>query len=510
MVATVAVAIVASGCETVGGKAHEQYEESATEVRKWKDSEQYPVVADEVVDYPWIGNKVVPRKENLPLWFSKKQSWVTQEPKSLWGIADRVSMVTNVPVIVEADVLAVARPESGASEVMEVSTHRIRYNETSSASEFLDTVVGRFGLSWRFDSGSVVISRREPRVYTIPVLQGKESFTANIGGGSGAKDQEVQGSVETEQQTSLTQEIRYEGEHDRWQSVVDAVKGLMSPIGELTESKTLGQIVVNDTPYAQRAIDAYIDRATWSLTRQIHIDIKVLAVTVDESTQFGIDWNLLYETGDISTTFQSINNAQGAPNLLGAILTDPTSRFVNSQMVVNALSKKTELSIVTQAAAKTLNNKPTPLTSTNTAGYLKELTTTQSLEFVTQGLKAGSITTGTSVTVYPRILDDGRMVIRFDGALSQLLPFTEIETANGDRISIPNFDARAFNDEIVIRSGGIAVLNVFSQNRGEQTGAGTGHSDNFLMGAKDNSMTRTDIVVLIQPRIIGEAGVRNS
>ena len=521
--AVVLAGVVAlAGCETVSHKAKVEFEDAERRVEKYSNAKGKDARVDEEVSIAWIGNRQVPRRDNLPHWFEQERLWVSQQPVGLWRIAARISQATNTPVNIDPDVQIVTEEEqqgqqalagtAGMNAELQVRSPRteaIRYNSRATATEFLDEITGRFGLTWRYQGGAVVISRRLQQVYTVPVLQGAETFTASIGGGTGVQDQEITGggSTDSTEQTSLTQQIDYTGEHDRWRSVADTVEGLLSPIGEMREAPTLGHIVVNDTPAVHQAVEAYLERATWLLTQQIHIDVQVIAVTVDERTDFGMDWAVLYESSDISTIFSAANNDPAATNFFAARITDPDSKWVDSQTIVNALSERTEVSVLTRAAAKTLNNKPTPLTSTNTAGYLKELTTTQSLEFVTQGLTAGSITTGTSLTVYPRILDDGRIMLRFDGALSQLLAFTEITTAAGDSIQIPNYDSRAFNDEIVLNSGAIAVLNVFSSTRGERGRAGQGSPHNVLMGNRNDSMERTDVVILIQPRIVDGAGV---
>ena len=75
--------------------------------------------------------------------------------------------------------------------------------------------------------------------------------------------------------------------------------------------------------------------------------------------------------------------------------------------VVDALSAKGDVSVVTTSNATTMNNVPTPDTSIQHKGYVSEVSITPSEEGDEISMTQDEVTTGFSMNILPRVLANG-------------------------------------------------------------------------------------------------------
>lgn len=112
-----------------------------------------------------------------------------------------------------------------------------------------------------------------------------------LGGSSDDNDSDIAGefTIETEiEDDSL----------DIWQQIEDAMQpgedgGLLSPDGQAQINRMSGVIVITDRRYNLELVEKYLARVQEAIRRQVVIEAKIIEVTLSDSFQYGIDWNIL-------------------------------------------------------------------------------------------------------------------------------------------------------------------------------------------------------------------------
>lgn len=135
--------------------------------------------------------------------------------------------------------------------------------------------------------------------------------------------QQIQTSSRSDISTNSNTAIIVDGANKNWEDVVNHVRTIMNsgtvnssssssvsilkaPVVVVTDNQQLGTISVIGLPNKIKQVDEWINQLIDSSNRQIHLQVQVLDVTVDESVGQGINWNLISKQ---FSQFQIGNNA---------------------------------------------------------------------------------------------------------------------------------------------------------------------------------------------------------
>ncbi|MFQ5861931.1 MAG: secretin and TonB N-terminal domain-containing protein, partial [Candidatus Brocadiales bacterium] len=110
---------------------------------------------------------------------------------------------------------------------------------------------------------------------------GKEISGDEEGGGEEVTTAASFGSVETEDIINV------------WDELEAGIKDLMSDDGKLSTNKRVGYITVTDYRANLKGIEDLINFFKAVVKKQILIRAKILEITLTESSEFGIDWNVV-------------------------------------------------------------------------------------------------------------------------------------------------------------------------------------------------------------------------
>ena len=147
--------------------------------------------------------------------------------------------------------------------------------------------------------------------------------------------------------------------------------------------------------------------------------------------------------------------------------------------------------------------------STNTQSYLKQITpaittSTSGATVVGQpGLIPGEINTGFTMLLLPIVLDSNHVLMQCGINLSSLKELTTFSSGAGtaqQSLQQPNIATFTTQQKMLVKSGDTIVLSGFENESTE-----TRESDfvrKTMPGTKDNTRSKTTLVVLITPRLI--------
>jgi type IVB pilus formation R64 PilN family outer membrane protein len=468
-------------------------------------------------------------------------TFAPQTPASVYQFAQSVSKDCGIPVRVSVDAQAALRREAqsapdsvdvllppGASVPPptptslarrgfgEVQSDRIELQYTGPLTGLLDAVTSRLGLSWRYRDKAVTIFHVDTRSYYIASLPTTTRMDAVVtagttssagvssggtsGGTSGASDGGLSGSSGSTQSTTVALSS------DPSEDLTKAVEATLTrDVGRAYLSTSTQTLTVTDTPDVLEQIGRMIDDRNAFSTRQVLMNVKAVRVTTNKSDAFGIDWNLIYTDVARSTGVGLVRpfNAT-AEATAGSINILEGSRFDGSQLILKALSKTGNVSILTQASGTTLNMEAVPIQIATQTSFLASTSTTQTANVgSTNAQTPGTVTTGFNMTLLPYIMQDAKTVLlHFSVNLSTLNNIRRV--GSGDNaIEVPEIDSQIFSQKVKLQSGETLVLSGFEQATTSAERSGTGSPWNFLFGGGASASKKNEVlVILITPVVM--------
>lgn len=458
----------------------------------------------------WMADpdSVTARKAPYPAALRQEVVFSSAIKRSLTEIVSRISSQSGFPVIISPDVHSSG--ESVKNQEPTQGANKTAYLYSGPLSGFLDEITAKHGLFWTLSKNKILIKRYERRAFTLNVFPGTIAQSASLGGSIEAGDGSVsdQGSQSTSMSVSLSM----------WAQYVKTIRSMLSAGGNMEDSEATGSIVVVDVPVVMDEIATYIERENRSLSRQLSIDIKVLAVNYDERSVAGFSWDplsyakaLMNKPASVVAAIVEAGAEAGAEVAADAVTTIPSapalppgkSLLDSADLMIENMSHVSEVQTLISTTVTTLNNQVTPVDVSRVNAYLKEISVSISDGGTTTSITPGQIKSGISMSILPRIMADGRLMMQYMTKFSVLLGFNE-QTSGEQTIQTPEYDIRSFLSRFIVASGETVSLIGFDQQDTDLRRKGlAGDVNNWLLGGSKKATTRRHmLVVLITPTFI--------
>lgn len=477
----------------------------------------------------WIPLKEVKQESaKLPVEFAKTFK-IDRDFASVAEVAERVTFLAGIPVSLSPDVM-----ERGAAAVTasvpqtqlpvmpsmpgqamlgmpampgmpgmpnQTSQQSIPLSYSGTLSGFLDFACARFGISWEYKNGSIILFRTTTKTFTVHALPGDTSLDAKIsnqGGGTSSSNSTHNAGVSF---SSLSV----------WTALEKSITGMVTSQGKVAVTPATGTVTVTDVPYAVARVEKFVEEQNVSLGRQVLINVRVMTVSLNDSDDYGVNWNLVYNALSQNIGASMISSFSAAANStaikFSVLPTAGGSRlgqFAGSDAIVNAISQQGRVSLVTSASVTTLNNQPVPVQVGRQTAYLASSSTTTTPNVgSTTSITPGVITTGFSMNLLPHILEQGRMLLQYAIDISSLDRMMTI-TSGGSSIQTPEIQTRNFLQRVAVRSGETLVLSGFEQSTDNAVTAGTGSAENVLAGGSVSGQRKRDVIVILITPLVAD------
>jgi len=558
----VSMAFAAAGCaSTASRNAKDDYQAAQSSAREqaqsaYKARQNNPLFSES--NSFWVEKRPLPlqsdaqiQQAQLPPVFMKEMGMNVQQRTSLNEVFARASRVTGVLFTVAPDAYEIgtgfilsqqsggagqtrpqtqttagARPVGGSEQSAEsndIQVQNLVYKGTFAG--MLDELAAKTDLSWRWDGERVVFYRYATRTFRVNALQGSITSKATIQTTSQSTQQQSGGSSGATSgvggQSTTGQDTTIEVASAIWAEIDKALQGQLTAHGKLALMPSAGTITITDTPQTLRQIGSYLDELNRSLSKQVMFNVDVYSVEIADADNYGVDWNLAWQSLSNKYKFGFSTLANGAATNTGTASTIPggagaisggvvqssngsTSPWNGSSAVVQALSSIGRTSLVSSSSLVTINNFTVPMNVITEKAYLASVSTTVTGSSGTAqtSLTPGLVTSGVMMNLTPRLLDGDRMLLQFSLDLSNLVSIDTF-TTNGASIQIPTRSVRNFLQRVTMRSGQTLVLSGFQETQSKNNTAGIGSSDFWgLGGSKAVTSANTTLVIVITPYVM--------
>ncbi|WAH56016.1 type II secretion system secretin GspD [Pseudomonas silvicola] len=329
---------------------------------------------------------------------------------------------------------------------------------------------------------------------------GTSTSTSQLGGSLGTQ------ANATQQSTSQDDE----GSDDSEDSSADASatgtagKTLEESV-RITAQKGTNQLLVRTRPAQWKEIESAIKRLD-NRPLQVQIETRILEVKLTGELDLGVQWYLGKLAGNSSsTTVANTSGSQGALGSGGAGLGSTDSLFYsfvssNLQVALHALETTGRTQVLSAPSLVVMNNQQAqiqvgdniPITQT-TVNTSTSATTLSSVEYVQ---------TGVILDVTPRINPGGLVYLDVQQQVSDA-DTSSVTTTQPN----PSISTRSVSTQVAVQSGQTVLLGgLIKQDNAESTssvpGLGRIPGLRWLFGSTSKSKDRTELIVLITPRVV--------
>ena len=529
--ALLAGCFVLASCNKYVAETDKRIETTLARVEEYREMAEIPDLPEpidtvRVQNDIWLGanSTKIMEGEALPSWVEKEDgiTMAISENAKLPDIIQEISDMTGITIRMDDLKAENAIPEDAVP---------VKYS--GKLSGLLNYLSNRYGLYWRYKDDVITFYTQETRVFTVYALPTETSLQSSMTGATMGES----GGGNASSSLSVNTDLKV------WDSIEEGVKQVVGENGKLSFSRVAGTVTVTASPYIVKKVAAYIANWNEKLSRQVAVTVRILQVTLTNSDNYGLDLGAVFGSKNIQTSFASpIGGAAGniaagiaaapAAGTLAMTLIKPSSKFKNSQAIIQAISTQGKTSLVTSSTVTTLNNKVAPVQISTSKNYLKEITVTTSGSGEDQtkdtDYEVDTLNYGFTMEILPRILDHGRLIVLFNLSITDLVDLEKYSVSSGSSSSsssssdsgedsgdsndgesetvdlqLPTMKMRGFVQEIAMRSGQTLVLTGFEDLSESTTTSGIGKAKMGLLGGSaENETTRNILVILMTPEVL--------
>ncbi|NPE55924.1 PilN family type IVB pilus formation outer membrane protein [Dickeya dadantii] len=399
-----------------------------------------------------------------------------------------------------------------ASSTSVPSINRISF-EGDRLSSLLDVAVAKMGLSWKEEDNRIVIYYLETKIFYIDALDSKVKLLSNVKSGISAQSGATSSSGASSSNTGVSGDsgssshADFQINNDLYGNIQETASSLLSPppIGKLAMNKTSGAIVVTDIPEKLKIIERYLTDENESFNRPVKLSVRIYTVQLEKNEDGAINWGLVYKSlGKYGVTLSNAYSANTSDISAGfTVLDSSSSRFAGTDVMFKALSEQVNVSNVSNNNILTTNMAARTFQIGSQVTYLQSTSTSQTSNVgTTESLNPGSVTTGTNITVLPKITKgDDKMMLSFVMDLSTLKQLRRINgSTSNNLIEAPNIDTNGITQRVWLKNNETIVISGFDQEENSGTKQGVGDPNNVVFGGgMTGSNKKKTFVITITP-----------
>ena len=273
----------------------------------------------------------------------------------------------------------------------------------------------------------------------------------------------------------------------------------------ITAQVSSNQLLIRTRPAQWAEIEAAVKRLD-NAPMQVQIETRILEVNLSGELDLGVQWYLGRLAGNsASTTVANASGSQGALGGDGAGLGAADSLFYsfvssNLQVALHALETNGRTQVLSAPSLVVMNNQQAqiqvgdniPISQTTVNTNVSD-TTLSSVEYVQ---------TGVILDVLPRINPGGLVYMDIKQQVSDANTSTALDNNGNPRIS-----TRSVSTQVAVQSGQTVLLGGLIKQDNSDTASTVPYLGRipglrWLFGTTSKSKKRTELIVLITPRVV--------
>lgn len=460
----------------------------------------------------WLGDvsEIEYDGQPLPANFETKDgvTLISNRPITLYEIGDMISKITALRVSFAGDMDTEARTEATTNRPSPQSINvdwtepnKMLVSYRGPLSGLLDEIGSRFGIWWKYDKKEIYFYKNITRTFVLYSLPSEPSMNVTVGGSSSGEG--------ASNSLSMTNSAKLEF----WKNIENSIKSMIEPSAQISMDSTNGTVAVTANPNDIKKVAKFINEQNARLSRQVAISVKVLQVNVDDADNFNLELNAVFSDPAGPPQGMTLSGIKGSADAVNNLTMNIVKDNIDINAAIQALSKKTDTTLVTSGTVTTLNNKPAPIQVVKKQNYISEITKTNSggdSNYYDISTETEEIETGFTMNVLPRILEHGRIMVMFNLTLSDLLSLDKVnlddgsgDVTGGQYIQNPVIESRGFSQEVVMTSGQSLVLTGYERVENTASKTGVGSANNSLLGGGASAeKVRSVLVIILTPVVL--------
>lgn len=453
----------------------------------------------------WLGDtsKVEFEGEPVPAYLETKDgiTLISNRPITLYEIGSMINKITSISVRYAPELAedAISKADSNEPSLKDIGAQwtdssKMIVNYKGPISGLLDEVSNRFGIWWKYEKNEIYFYKYITKTFVIYSLPTNPSLSVSVGGSGGA--------------SSVSQSSSVDG-LDMWANIESAISSMIGDDSNMVIDKGNGTITLKATPTDIRRVAKFVNEQNIRVSKQIAISVKVIQLNISNADKYGLDLSATFG-GRGSIKDITANTSGTIDNALSSLTMGISSKRWSVDAAMSALSQEGQTNLVTSGTVTTMNNKPAPIQVVKTQNYISDVTKTNSGDSDSYDISVETeeIETGFTMSVLPRILDHGRILMFFNLALSDLLSLDAInissgEGGGGEFVQNPVIETRGFTQEVAMKSGETLILAGYERVEDSTDKKGVGSPENNLLGGSSSAeKQRTILVIMLTPVVL--------
>ncbi|MDH3713144.1 MAG: pilus (MSHA type) biogenesis protein MshL [Gammaproteobacteria bacterium] len=407
--------------------------------------------------------------------------------------------------------------------------------------QILDRIMLQVPLRYQLKDDLLLIMADEPYLhsYKVDYLNMERSSTSRVAlatrvGTVGSADvTDASGGASVNDNNSEAS-IENLSRNEFWDTLITNVAAIMGleDLEEADESvhgntqvivnREAGYLSARASGRQHREIQHYIDQITASARRQVLIEATIVEVTLNDTFQAGIDWQILGAdpTGfDITQSLLGANLA--ATPFFSFSYTDPSTDAGEVTATVKALEQFGDVQVLSSPKIIALNNQTAILKVVDNVVYFTSEVQTQTTDNTDRTIFQTTVHTvpvGFVMNVTPFISEVEEIILNVRPTISRVVGTVKDPNpalANSDppvESEIPEIQVREMESMLRVGSGQIAVIGGLMQDKVDKKTSGVPFLSSLpLIGPaftyRDDQVLKTELIVFLRPRVIHVADV---
>jgi len=287
-------------------------------------------------------------------------------------------------------------------------------------------------------------------------------------------------------------------------------------------NRLTGTIMVTATKKNMQKVEQYLNTLKNVMGRQVLIEAKVIEVSLNDSLRYGIDWTFLAEgvtrtvpwrIGGGTHDFTSVIPANTPFSDINLSIT--TGNIRDLSFIVKALSQFGDVRTLSNPRISIMNGQTSLLTVGRNFTFISKAesnvtTSGTGSPIITYTVETSNLLSGLIIGIVPYIDEKGEISLTITPVIANLLGITEKTFGSAGAqtiIQLPTVDLRELSTTVKVKDGEVVILGglikkeeSIAENKTPILG------DIPILGnlfkSHDRAQTNTELVILLQPRII--------
>ncbi len=373
-----------------------------------------------------------------------------------------------------------------------------------------------------------VVTRTFEFVYSTTTRNARSSLMAVTGSGTRTGSETTSsgggGSSKRGSGSLSFDAINTHEEVNVWEELESGIRELLSEDGILSANRRTGRITITDYRSNQEVLEGFIEFFKRETMRQIHIKAKIMEITLTDGSEYGLDWEYIFNLGSTSlrlvqefaTTGTGITGLAGISNVTGAVVKNKSldPRTLSDQpgngldLVLTALEGQGNIKVLSSPQVTTLNGQTAVIRSI-TEDVVFQQTTTVSGNVTNIQVTAEPFVYGVFLGVTPHADSEGTITMDIHPSVSSLVGVAEFPVEN-PAARRPVIDTRETQTVVSVKDKEIIVIAGLMQDDVRETiskfpilGDIPYLGKAFRKEVKESS--KTELVILLTPTIVGHS-----